>query len=585
MRLAGKRSRATPPPRARRRRAVAARRPDQHPAEGYAADVLAGRVVVNKWVRLAVERHQRDLREAKRRGLVFDRAAGVYAITFIERFCRHSKGEWAGRPLTLSPWQQFFLWVLFGWKRADGTRRFRTAWLEVARKNGKSTLAAGLALLLLVADHEAGAEVYSVATKKDQAKIVWGEAERMVKASPELRTRVATLRNNLSVVATHSKLEPLSSDENTLDGLNPHGAIADEVHAWRNRLLWDVMETATGSRRQPLLIAITTAGFDRTSVAFENHEYAQKVLQGLVPDDSFFALIYAIDDEDRWEDEACWPKANPNLGVSVKVDDLRRKAVKAKEMPAAQNALRRLHLNQWTEQQTRWIDLDLWDAGARDVDLATLAGRPCYAALDLSSTTDLSALALVFPPAVDETDWRALLRFWLPRDNMAKRVRTDRVPYDVWADQGWIRLTDGNVIDYDVIRADVRELAELVEIREVAFDRWNATQLSTQLAGDGFTMVEFGQGFASMAAPTRALEEKLVGRTLAHGGNPVLRWMAMNVTVQQDAAGNRKPDKGKSRERIDGIVALLMALGRATVAPAEGESVYEDEDLFILGDD
>ncbi|MGK2857914.1 MAG: terminase large subunit [Thermoanaerobaculia bacterium] len=555
-----------------------------HPALRYIDDVLTGRVVVNKWIRLAVERHVRDLKEGPARGLTFDATAAQHVIDFYA-FTNHSKGEWAGKPFTPEPWQQFVDWVTFGWKKADGTRRFRVSYLEVARKNGKSTKAAADAIYLMLADGESGAEVYSVATKKDQAKIVWEEAARMVRASPALRARIGVLRNNMHVLAKHSKYEPLSSDEDTLDGLNPSAAIADEIHAWKTRGLWDVLETGTGARRQPLLLPITTAGSDKKSVCYELHSYGKKVLEGLVEDDSFAAFIYAIDADDRWDDERVWIKANPSLGITVKLDDLRRKCLKAKEMPAAQNAFRRLHLNEWTEQDVRWLDLDVWDENGHDVDPAMLEGRRCYAAFDLSSVTDLSARGLLFPPTDDDELWYVLMKFYVPAENVQKRVKKDGVPYDRWIEEGYITATEGDVVDYDVIRNDLRADGEHYEIVEIAFDRWNATQLSTQLAGDGFTMVKFGQGYHDMASPSRELEKLLAARVLAHGKNPVLRWMAGNVTAEMDAAGNRKPSKAKSTERIDGIVALVMTLGRAIVAEVQGPSVYEERGLLTLGGD
>jgi phage terminase large subunit-like protein len=486
-------------------------------------------------------------------------------LTFFA-LLRHSKGEWAGQPFVLSPWQAFILWVLFGWMRSDGTRRFRTAYIEIGRKNGKSTLAAGVGLYLFAADRELGAEVYTAATKRDQARIVHSEAVRMVRLSPGLRRHVQTFKDNLSMMRTNSKYEPLGADADTMDGLNVHGAVIDELHAHKNRNLWDVLETATGARRQPLLFAITTAGFDRQSLCWQQHDYGEKVLDGIIEDDSYFTFIASLDPDDVWTDRRVWSKANPNLEISVKPESLEEQCAKAESLPAAQNAFRRLRLNQWTEQVDRWIDLAVWDACALPVDARSLEGRPCFGGLDLSATTDLSAFVLIFPPVEQGEPWKVLCRFWMPRDNVRRRVDNDRVGYDLWIQEGWIEATEGNVIDYDVIRARVQEDAKRFDIRELAFDRWNATQLCTQLQSDGLAMVPFGQGFASMAAPTKELEKMILGRQLAHGGHPVLRWMVSNVAVKQDAAGNLKPDKGKSSDRIDGVVALVMAVGRATVA-------------------
>jgi phage terminase large subunit-like protein len=546
----------------------------ENPALTYISDVLLDCIVVGRLARLAVKRHEEDLRTGKSRGLRFDESAAQRILDFF-RCLRHSKGEWAGQPFELSPWQAFILWVVFGWKRKDGTRRFRLAYNEVARKNGKSTLGAAVGMYLFAADGEQGAEVYTAATKRDQARIVHSEAISMVKSSVGLSRFIGVFKDNLSLIRTRSKYEPLGADADTLDGLNVHGAIIDELHAHKSRALWDVLGTATGSRRQPLIFAITTAGYDRQSICWEQHDYATKVLEGIIQDDSFFGFIAALDEEDDWTDPAVWPKANPNLGVSVKLDGLEEQCAKAREVPAAQNTFRRLRLNQWTEQYDRWIDVAIWDEGATAIDIEQLRGRQCFGGLDLSSTTDLSAFALLFPPEGDGERWQVICRFWLPSDNVRRRVDRDRVPYDQWIGAGFIESTEGNVIDYGVLRKRIGEDAERYDIREIAFDRWNATQLCTQLQDDGLTMVPFGQGFSSMSAPTKGLEKLIVGRQLAHGGNPVLRWMVSNVAVKQDPAGNLKPDKSKSTERIDGVVAMAMGIGRAMVQPEQKNADFQ----------
>ena len=369
-------------------------------------------MLTNRLVRLACERHLEDLGSGASRGLRFDVQAAQHAIDFFG-FLRHSKGEWAGQTFALAPWQAFVVGSLFGWQRADGLRRFRTAYCAVPRKNGKSTLSAGIALYLLVADGEQGAEIYSAATTRDQARIVFDEAKRMVGSSPALKRRVQVLINNLNVEASASRFMPLSSDASSMDGLNVHGAIIDELHAHKTRHVVDVLETATGARRQPLLFEITTAGYDRHSICFEHHDYAIKLLEGVLQDDSWFAFIAAADENDDWTDPEVWRKANPSFGLSVKADDLARKAEKAIALPGAQNAFRRMHLNEWTEQAERWIDLAAWDACAGPVDLEALRGRTCFGGLDLSTTTDVTALAWVFPPEGDDGLWYravALLR-------------------------------------------------------------------------------------------------------------------------------------------------------------------------------
>lgn len=520
-----------------------------------------------KLVRLACERHQRDREHGAERGLLWDEAAAVQAVAFFGML-RHWKGEWAGQPVSLEPWQQFIVASLMGWKlAADGTRRFRSAYLELPRKNGKTTMAAGLGLYMAFVDGEPGAEVYTAATKKDQARIAHKDAVKMVEASAWLKKEVKVFRDNLNSTSSNSKFEPLGSDSSTLDGLNVHMALADEVHAWPNRDLWDVLETGTGSRRQALMMAITTAGFDVQSLCWSHHDYTEKVLNGVIEDDSWFGMIFAIDEGDDWEDEAVWWKVNPNLGVSKKIDDMRRLANRAKEVPTALNSFLRLHLDMWTQAETLWINWNKWLAcGELVVNEDELAGRKCYAGLDLSSTLDVTALVLVFPPRPEvEEPYQVVCRFWIPRENIAERAKRDRVPYDVWVREGLMTATAGDVVDYDFILAEVESLMETFEIKEIAFDRWGATDVAQklqELGGDDW-LVQFGQGYASMSPPMKDLEKKVMGLELAHGNNSVLNWMAANVVAREDPAGNVKPDKSKSREKIDGMVALIMALDRA----------------------
>jgi len=898
----------------------------------YVDDVLSGKQAACKWVRLACERHMNDLEHGAERGLFFDEVEAKKAIAFFH-LLKHSKGEWAGLPLHIEPWEQFIIAMLIGWKRSDGTRRFRTGYLEVARKNGKTTLAAGLGLYLMLADGEPGAEIYSVApldldtllptplgyttlgevqvgdlvfdedgnpcrvtyispimndrpcyelvfsdgsrvitdaehrwqtevyssgrslsgrklddyggtrqnsrttaiytteqikdslyyacegrrlsnhripiadplqlpeqdlpigpytlgvwlgdgrnnrgsivihpddkeiaqgiqsegyelsehgkhdtdnlfrftvlglrtslrehglldnkhipvqflrasieqrkalmrglmdtdgtvtrsgecrftnrnealardfaelvaslglqphfreievtgsphyvvsfkayaseiqvgnlkrkrerqifnpdmrvknryivavnpvesrpvrcigvdstshlylitrsfiathnTKRDQARISHSEATRMAKSSPAISREVTIYRDNIHILDTASKFEPLGADDNTMDGLNVHGVLADEVHRWKTRDVWDVMETATGSRRQPLMFAITTAGYDRNSLCFQQHEYTCKVLEGIINDDSWFGLIYTIDEDDAWDDESVWIKANPNLGVSKKLIDMQTLAKRAKEMPSQMNAFQRLHLDLWTQSETKWISFEHWSACSGAVDALGLRGRSCYGGLDLSGNTDISAFVLVFPPATDEDNFDILWRYFVPQDAILERARRDRVPYDVWVRQGFITATPGAVIDYEWILHQIDEDAKVYDIREIAFDRWGATKIQTALmekGGDDW-LVQFGQGFASMAPPMKELERLILEHKLSHGNHPVSNWMANNLVVRMDPAGNLKPDKEKSIEKIDGIVAMVMALDRALRHQPPKRSVYEDRGLLAV---
>lgn len=546
----------------------------------YARAVIAGTIIAGELVRRACARHLADREHAAARGLHFDEAAAERAIEFY-RLLPHIEGEWAqdqAAGIELEPWQAFIVGSLFGWKRADGARRFRTAYVEVARKNGKSTFAAPIGLLLAFFDGEPGAEVYAAATKKDQARIVWNKARQMVTRRPYLKDRIRAFVGNLHDERTASKFEPLGADEDTLDGLNIHGAIVDELHAHKTRGVVDVLETGTGARRQPLIVYITTAGYDRHSVCWSHHEYSRRVVDGTIADDTWFGYVAALDDGDDWRDPAVWPKANPNLGVSVKLDTLEAACRRAQEIPSEQQEFRRKRCNQWTESAERWLDLDAWDAcSGEPVDPDSLIGRTCYGGLDLSSTLDLTSYALLFPEP--DGGYTVLLRNFVPADNVRRRAERDRVPYQVWIDAGYITATPGNVVDYDAVEAAVLADWQRYDLKEVAIDRWNSTATQTRLAGEGVTVVPFGQGFASMTAPSKELERLVMEGKLRHGANPVLRWAAGNVVALHDPAGNIKPDKARSTERIDPIVAVIMALGRASL---HTQSVYEERGLRTL---
>lgn len=511
----------------------------------------------------------------------FDDTAAKMAIEFI-RLLRHTKGEWAGQPFELDDWQvKDIIEPLFGWKRhSDGTRRYRTAYIEVPRKNGKSTLAASIAALLLLADGEQGAEIYSAAADRDQARIVFEQAKQMIQSSPRLAKLTQPFKNTIMATKSKSVYRVLSADAPTKHGLNASGVVFDELHAQPNRELYDVMTTSVGARRQPVMFMITTAGYSRQSICWEMHEYARQILEGIIEDDTFLPVIYAADENDDWLDEKVWIKANPGLGKTIKLDYLRSEAKKAENVPAYQNTFRRLHLNQWVQQETRWLDMQAWDACDEPVDPNLLQGALCYGGLDLASTSDIASFVLCFPNEPGDAEQYALLPFfWIPEENMIERARKDRVPYDAWVRDGLITATPGNVIDYDYIIRDIEALGEVYNISEIAFDRWGASQISQTLDGAGFVMVGFGQGFASMSPPTKELMRLVLDGKLRHGKHPVLRWMADNLVVTTDAAGNMKPNKAKSREKIDGIVAGVMALDRAIRHESKPMSVYEQRGL------
>jgi len=508
----------------------------------------------------------------------FDAKAARKAERFFELYLTHVKGEWAGMPFKLERWQREIVRTLFGWKRPNGTRRYRTCYIEIPRKNGKSSLCAGLALYLLMADREPSAEVYSAAADREQASIIFDIAKSMVAVSNELNIRLKVFRKAIAYNKAMSSYKVLSADAYTKHGLNAHGIIFDELHAQPNRELWDVLATSTGARTQPLTVAITTAGFDRNSICWELHEYARRIKEGVIEDDSFLPVIYAAEEGDDWRDPKTWRKANPNIGVSISEDYLKRECAKAENVPAYENTFRRLHLNQWTQQESRWLPMAAWESCGGQVIPEMLKGKPCYAGLDLSSTTDITALVLAFP--VDGMV-KLLSYFWIPGDNLLERAKRDHAPYDLWVKQGLIYATDGNVIDYGFVVAKITELRKQYNLKEIAFDRWGAAKIVQELTELGVAVVPFGQGFASMAGPSKELLRLVLAGKLEHGGNPVMRWMADNAVVKTDPAGNIKPDKAKSTQRIDGIVAAVMALDRA-MRHGAGHSVYEGRGITVL---
>lgn len=513
-----------------------------------------------------------------RKDYYFDRTEARRVVQFFCEHLKHIKGEHAGQPFYLEPWQYKIVRRLFGWKRRkDGSRKYRVFFFFVARKNGKTIFGGGAGLYLLDADKEAGAEIVCAAADTDQASIIFEMAKAMCAADTVLSQRTKAYRRSLVVHATGSSFKVLSSEAHTKHGSNLHGILVDEVHALPNRELVDVLRTSTGVRRQPLEVYCTTAGFDRHSICYELYDYACKVRDGIIDDPSFLPVIYEAPKDDDIHDPKTWKKANPNLGVSISYEYMEAAAKMAKDNPAYENTFRRLHLNQWTEQDVRSIPMHLWDeCGKLPWDAEKLKGQPCWGGLDLASTTDLTALALVFNI---EGDWHVLMRFWVPEDTIPLRKRDARVPYDQWRDEGFLIATPGAVCDYDRVRTEVNELYEVYNIQEIAIDRWNSTQISTQLDGDGLTVVPYGQGFASMTSPTKELLGAVKSKRLSHGNHPVLRWCASNLATEEDAAGNLKPSKKKSPEKIDGIVAIINGLGRAIVNEEFGRSVYDTKGI------
>jgi phage terminase large subunit-like protein len=517
-------------------------------------------------------------------GYYFDVDAAMAAVRFFHEDLTHVKGRWARnqQQFKLEPWQVAIIGNLFGWKsKKTDLRRYREAFIFVARKNGKTPLAAGVLNYMLFEDGEPGAEIYGAATEYKQATLVFEHARGMVLNNPRLHDVCKIYSGQakaIQLVSDYSTYRVIASDDKSSHGFNTHAAVIDELHTQQNRDLTDALMTSTGARDQPLILYITTSDFDREgSICNEKHDYACKVRDGF-KDAAFLPVIFEADPDDDWTKPATWKKANPNLGVSVSREYLKRECKRAQETASFENTFKRLHCNIRTQQDVRWLQMSQWDICDGKVARDALIGRPCYAGLDLASTIDIAAFILLFPE-----DGNAVLPFfWVPADNAHRRERKDKVWYETWARQGLIELTLGNVLDYDRIRARIVELGEDYEIRQIAVDRWNSTQLQTQLQGDGFEVMPFGQGFASMSAPTKELERLILACELSHGGNPVLRWMASNVSTEEDPAGNLKPSKKKSTEKIDGIVALIMALGGAMLAEEEGSSIYNERGFVCV---
>jgi phage terminase large subunit-like protein len=535
----------------------------------YADQVLDGTIPACKWIKAAAQRHLDDL--ASPQEFYFDEAAAEQVCRFAEAMPQ-IKGIWARRKelVKLEDWQVFILACLFGWKRKeDGRRRFRTAYLEVARKNGKSTLLAIIALFLLTLDGEAGAEVYSAATTRDQAKIVFETAKQMALREPEFRSRfgVEVLKHTVSVEDTASKLEALSAEANTLDGLNVHGGIVDELHAHRTREVWDVLETATGSRDQSLLVAITTAGTNRAGICYEQRIYSTKLLNAVLhrhdglgykvegdaaEDDTYFCAIYTIDDEDDWADESVWRKANPNWGVSVYPDDLRRKAKKAVQMASAAPNFQTKHLNVWVNADSAWMDMRAWQrqAAPEPEDLETWQ---CSIGVDLASKTDIAAVV-----RIHEKDGQFYIagKYFAPEDTIESSPNSQ---YRGWASNGHLEETSGNVIDNDVILDHLKDIAARYHAA-IGYDPGFGWDLIQRAQKEGLEVVEVRPTVLNFSEPMKELEKLILSGKAWHDGNPALEWMVSNVVCHRDAKDNIYPRKERDENKIDGLVATLIGL-------------------------
>lgn len=506
------------------------------------------------------------------------------AVAFINSL-KHTKGVWYGKNFELLPWQDKIVRDIFGTLKPNGYRQYNTAYVEIPKKQGKSELAAAIALYLTCGDGEYGAEVYGCAADRQQASIVFDVAVEMINQCPALKKRCKILASQKRIVYLPLKsfYQVLSAESYTKHGLNVHGVIFDELHAQPNRALYDVMLTGSGdARKQPLYFLITTAGTDRNSICYEVHNKAKDIMKGKRHDPTFYPVIYGIEDDDDWTDEKNWYKANPSLDITVDIDKIRAAFNNAKENPAEENLFRQLRLNQWVKQSIRWMPMDKWSLCSYPIDKERLKGRICYGGLDLSSTTDITAFVLVFPPEDEDGKYEILPFFWLPEETLELRVRRDHVPYDTWKAKGLIMTTEGNVVHYGFIEKFIEELGTQYNIKEIAYDRWGAVQMVQNLEGMGFTIVPFGQGYKDMSPPTKELMKLVLEKRIAHGGNEVLEWMVDNIFIKTDPAGNIKPDKEKSTEKIDGAIAMIMALDRAIRNNGQQESVYNDRGIIIL---
>lgn len=545
----------------------------------------------------------------------YDKHAAEAAVAFFPRYLRHFKGEWAGKEFKLDEWQKNIVRNVFGWKRTkDGTRRYRTLYIWIPRKNGKSTMAAGFALILLMGDGEPGPEVYLIARTESQARIVYSFVSQMISQSPELSSRLTPFKTSIWCDELAGKIEPLTGKAAGKHGLNANGIIGDELHEWVDDELYTFVHQSEGTRRQPLDVLISTAG-KRDGVGWEHYQLCEAILEGEIHAPDTYVFIAAADaekdanDPKYWASEEAIEESNPGYRISVNPDFLASEVSKALSNPRRENDVKRYYLNLWVDQEVRWLNMAKWDACGHPDDEPVKAfkdrkgvlpiiyrkanmrwadfperfvGRRCLTGVDLSSTTDLTAAVHVFPPDEDYPLWSIVPRLYIPRgtdQELADRIKRDRFDYKAAADVGAITLTEGDVVDYDRVREDVLLDSERYQMEAVGIDRWNSTQIATQWEEKGLSVELFGQGFASMTGPTKFLERIILQKRLDHGGHPVLRWNARNVSVKKDDAENMKPVKDEKAGRIDGIVAGIIAIGIGDDYLSDKRSVYEERGL------
>lgn len=565
-------------------------------ATRYALEVLAGKEIAGELVRLACRRHLVDIVAATKKGLLWDvdEVARVYAffeeLLFLED----------GKPFKLEPFQCFIVGSLFGWWKADGSRRFRTAYVEASKGQGKSPLAAGLGLFGVLADGEPAAEVYAAAVTREQAMVVFRDAKRMADDSPEIAARIERLESALAVASTHSFFRPVSSEHRGLDGKRPHIALIDELHEHPTAMVYTKMRAGTKRRRNALVFIITNSGFSRESICWHLRDYSEKVLREQVSNDEWFPYVCQLDpcDDckasgkrfptdgckkcDDWKDPKVWKKTNPGLGTILPVSYLEERVREAIGIPSERAMTQRLNFCIWTESVTIWIPADRWRACERAIDWNAMRGRPCFGGLDLATRRDFAAFGLVFPAVNPGEKTRLFLRTWLPETKFLERARQGKEPFHEWLARGWVETNEGDMIDQDLVKRRILEDFERFRISEVAFDPRFADKLVTELEGAGLTMIAHPQSFDGMSSATRSLETMAMRGELEHDGNGVGTWMIANVALDQNPQGYVRPSKKRSAESIDGAAAWVMAQARAILKPAEYQSIYATHEVLIV---
>ena len=555
--------------------------PKGHPAEDYIDGVLSGDIPACQSIIQGVQRACLDHQYAPERGFFYDAEAAEYMIEYT-KLCKHTKGQWAGTPFIMAPWQRFVAGELFGWKyKETGFRRFNLAFIEIPKKNGKSTFLATIGIYMLHGDGEPGAEIFALASQRDQAKIVFNQAKAMVRRSSDLRREIAVYQHHMYITEADAVFEPLASDVDTVDGRNPHANIVDELHRHKSRYLWDLVENTMVARTQPLSVAITTAGDDLTGVCYEQHNYALGILEGNYKNDNYFCYVATPEEGYDWKDETQWRKLNPNMGISVDINEMRRTFKKAHAITAQSSAFRRYRLNEWTNEAGRWLSMEYWHKCKGEIDLDQLKGMSCWGGLDLALTFDMTAFVLVFE--AHELTY-VVPKYYVPEDNLVYRSEHDKLPYDAWRDDGYLIATPGNVTDMEFVKRDILDAAEKYQLQGLGYDPYKATQLAVQLQDEGVPMVEMRQGPMTLNEPMLQLEARIMNRTLVHTDHPILNWNASNVVTRSNVQGAMAPDRAKSREKIDGIVALIMAIGRQIADHNTGPqmSIYATESPLVV---